>query len=248
MATGKTKRKATGNRRPFTAPGRTERKHNVPLGRLIGPFAREIQHPLAALIASSELLVEETEPHHPCVGFARVIHQSSERINSAVADLLALAMPLEPKLRRVNLTTLLNEQVQLIRPEAEKSGVHILTKFKSGVTHVSTDSEALHLALGKLIQFSLDSMPFGGKLRVALDALNRKSVPLARIKMSDTGARIPDELMPRVLEPFFTTEGRRSGMVLALARKIVECLGGSLEVRNNPDAGLTVEIRLTLCE
>ena len=236
---------ATGDALPERRAESPKGRQRARLNDLIAPFAREVQHPLAALIASSQILAEELGPHHPCVGFARVIHESSERINSALSDLLALMLPMEIHPRRVDLMALLNEQIQRLNSEAEKNGVRISTEFRTGALHVRTDPDALRLAIGKLFRFSLDAMPFGGVLRVVLDPPDGgRPDASARISISDTGPRISDGLLLKLFEPFSAMERGRPGIALALCRKIVESLGGTVVARNNPDVGLTIQICL----
>jgi signal transduction histidine kinase len=67
--------------------------------------------------------------------------------------------------------------------------------------------------------------------------------------ISDTGAGIPEDVLPKIFDPFFTTKGvgRGTGQGLALARAVVqEGHGGTLLVTSRPGSGSTFTIRLPI--
>ena len=67
-----------------------------------------------------------------------------------------------------------------------------------------------------------------------------------RVEVSDQGAGIPKELMPRVFEPFFTTKARGTGLGLAVVRRIVEDHRGEVQIHSEPGRGTTFAFRLPL--
>ena len=63
-----------------------------------------------------------------------------------------------------------------------------------------------------------------------------------RIEVRDRGVGIAPDDLPRVFEPFFTTKRAGSGLGLALARNVVEGLGGTISVQSQQNVGTTVRI------
>jgi signal transduction histidine kinase len=103
----------------------------------------------------------------------------------------------------------------------------------------------LEQALVEIISNALDAMPAGGELRLAATAhSNNGSQPTeVAIEVGDTGPGIPDQVMPSVCEPFFTTRQEGTGLGLAIAKRYVEQNGGRLEIVSRP-GGTTVRVRL----
>ncbi len=62
--------------------------------------------------------------------------------------------------------------------------------------------------------------------------------------MSDTGGGIPEQALPSVCEPFFTTRQEGTGLGLAIAKRYIEQNGGRLEIASRPGEGTTVRVRL----
>jgi signal transduction histidine kinase len=85
-------------------------------------------------------------------------------------------------------------------------------------------------------------MPTGGILSIGLKASKR----WLRVTISDTGPGIPLDVQRRIFEPFFTTKARGTGLGLAVARRVIEEHGGTIEVTSEPRKGTTFTIQLPL--
>ena len=211
---------------------------------LIEPAEKEIRNPLSALVAASDILVEELGQDHRCSGVARLIREETARIRDTLADMSALSSPLRLNPNVVNLTKVLRDLIERFRPAADRNGIRLVAQMPEGPLPVRGDAAALRRALGKIVQHAITAMPSGGRLAMTAGRAEPRSGSGARIAFADTGPSVPEALLPAVFDPFFVAPGRRPGMGLALSRRIVEHLGGSVSARNNADSGLTFEVRL----
>lgn len=103
---------------------------------------------------------------------------------------------------------------------------------------------ALCQALRALVHNALDAAPgLPTRLTVERDGV-------LRVAISDRGPGMPEEVLARAGEPFFTTKepGAGMGLGLFLARSVVERIGGSMEIRSHPGEGTVVELNLPLAE
>ena len=103
----------------------------------------------------------------------------------------------------------------------------------------------LEQTLLEVVSNALDAMPSGGTLRIsARGAANNGGQPAeVKIEIADTGPGIPDQVMPSVCEPFFTTRHDGTGLGLAIAKRYIEQNGGRLEILSRP-GGTTVRVWL----
>ena len=101
-------------------------------------------------------------------------------------------------------------------------------------------------ALLELVSNALDAMPKGGTAPASRGRAERRAAVRRRspIEVADTGGGIPDNVLPSVCEPFFTTREEGTGLGLAIAKRYVEQNGGRLEIASPPGAGTTVRVRL----
>jgi signal transduction histidine kinase len=87
-------------------------------------------------------------------------------------------------------------------------------------------------------------MPEGGRLRIGAAVNGNGAAPAeVAIEIADTGPGIPDQVLPSVCEPFFTTRQDGTGLGLAIAKRYVEQNGGRLDIVSRP-GGTTVRVRL----
>ena len=81
------------------------------------------------------------------------------------------------------------------------------------------------------------------KARVVTVRVSRVSLGIV-ISVSDDGTGIPEDVLPRVFEPHFSTRTSGSGLGLAISRRLVEGWGGTMRVTSHTGRGTTVEIML----
>lgn len=101
--------------------------------------------------------------------------------------------------------------------------------------------------LSNVIMNAVDAMPAGGQLEIYLKRTKRKAI----ITIKDSGIGIPKDQLKRVLEPFFTTKGNRSGsysygLGLAYSYQVMKKHGGSLQLDSRVGEGTTVQLRFPL--
>ena len=114
------------------------------------------------------------------------------------------------------------------------------------------DRNQLELALMNLIINARDAMPEGGEITVSIDAADSTTVgkPAIRIRVADRGPGIPEDILAKVTEPFFTTKetGKGTGLGLSMVAGFVHQSGGELNIRSIPGEGTTVDLILPATE
>jgi two-component system NtrC family sensor kinase len=110
------------------------------------------------------------------------------------------------------------------------------------VPPVRADFGQIRQALINLIINACDAMPQGGRLTVETAA--DEAAGVVEVRIGDTGCGIPADVLPRVLDPFFTTKDKGTGLGLSVVYGIVERHGGSLDIASQVGMGTTVTIRL----
>jgi signal transduction histidine kinase len=114
----------------------------------------------------------------------------------------------------------------------------------ASLPEVSVDPMQLEQALVEIVSNALDAMPDGGSLRIGASLAGNGTAPReVAIEVVDTGPGIPEQVLPSVCEPFFTTRQEGTGLGLAIAKRYVEQNGGMLEIVSRP-GGTTVRVRL----
>ncbi|HEY1064971.1 MAG TPA: ATP-binding protein, partial [Pirellulales bacterium] len=178
-----------------------------------------------------------------------IVDQEVERMGRLVGNLLQFSRAGRDQVSTVDVTQEVTNAVELVGHHLKKKNIVVDPKFSTDVPSIQADRQHLRQVFLNLFTNAADAMPEGGRLcpRTRLGVLpdNRAAVV---IEVADTGVGIPRELLPRVLDPFFTTkeEGKGTGLGLAICRRIVEQHQGVLEVESEVGTGTTVRITLPI--
>ncbi|HXV51353.1 MAG TPA: ATP-binding protein, partial [Nitrosopumilaceae archaeon] len=95
---------------------------------------------------------------------------------------------------------------------------------------VLCDSYKIQRLFINMIQNSIQAMEDGGSIIIEIFEQNND----IKIEIKDTGSGIPDDVLPQIFEPLFTTKRAGTGLGLSICKRIVEDHNGSITVKNNP--------------
>jgi signal transduction histidine kinase len=220
-----------------------QRERLSSLGRLSTVVAHEVRNPLMIIKACLPALRRHASPEVAEV--ASSIDEEVNRINHVVSDVLDFARPIRFSLAPADLIEICRDAAQAVQAEAGAVPVNVASSVPRA--EVMTDAERLRGVLVNVLsnaQHAVRARTNGeAPTPVRLDAA-RSSRNHWSIEVRDAGVGIPSADLTRIFEPFFTTRRTGSGLGLALARNIVEGLGGTISVDSQVDVGTTVRIEL----
>jgi two-component system NtrC family sensor kinase len=153
----------------------------------------------------------------------------------------------------IDLAETLPNLAEMLR-RALRGDIEIRTQAQDGPCRVRADQGELELALLNLGVNARDAMPDGGILSLSIRSAVLSGGPdvdglhgdFLVMELTDTGAGIPPEALPRVFDPFFTTKGVGKGTGLGLSQVygFAKQSGGTATIRSEPGHGTTVSIYL----
>ena len=137
-----------------------------------------------------------------------------------------------------DLGRLLRELCSLYR--GIRDGLEVRVELPKEEIRAMVDPVLIRQALVNLLDNAVWAVPGGGSIAIAAQVTNEDVV----IEVEDTGIGLPTEDTEMLVEPFFSTKGRGSGIGLALVHRIVSDHGGTLELRTLEEGGTRVRIVL----
>lgn len=205
------------------------------VARWADDLAHEIKNPLHAMVINLELVKRRagSGDREPLVDRVEVVEAELHRVHHLVESLLRLVRPWpDATVARVDgvFDDLL--PVLLARARVRKLGF----EHQPGRARVDMAPGRLALVLLNLVDNAIEATPEGGRITTACDD-GEDSV---RITIRDTGAGLPDGWDDRAFEPGVTHRPGRSGLGLAMARRLVQQAGGSLELAPAADGPGTI--------
>ena len=231
-----------------------DRERLAALGELSASIAHEVRNPLGVIFNALVSLRRLLRPEGNVGLLLKIIDEEADRLNAMVGDLLDYSRPLKPALQPVQLGPLVEGALSAARargPGAEAGapmpeGLEIDLHIPAELT-LRADSRLLRQALINLFLNSFQAMPKGGVLSVSAERMISLGMPLARVRVRDTGPGIAIEVRPRIFQPFFTTKATGTGLGLAVVKRIVEGHGGRIAVvdaDNGEESGANFELWL----
>lgn len=225
------------------AQGELIRKERLAtMGELAGSVAHGVRNPLSGIRASAQMARQQTDDPAVKETLTSIISES-DRLEQRVRALLDFSRPFQPTIAAVDVASILESVRRSIEPHAQRLGVEIEISVEPDSASAACDGNFLEEALLELAGNALRIMgEAGGHLRFS----SGESDDQIWIRVEDDGAGIPENVRSRVFDLFFTTRPDGTGMGLAVVKRIIDALGGTISVRSELGRGTTFEISLPL--
>ncbi len=205
------------------------------LGVVGAGIAHEIRNPLAAIRFNLDFLREDGEPREEL----DVITKNVERLDDLVRKLLRFARPQKPAFELQPLAPRVEAVLALIDKQAAASGVVITRDLDQEAPPVLMDGPQAEQVILNVVLNAIQSMPAGGTLRLATRVMTHRldRREYLELSVSDSGPGLTEEAARQIFDPFFTTRREGTGLGLAVAQRIMEDHGGTIEVGPAPPRG-----------
>ncbi len=214
------------------------------LGNMIAGVAHEIRNPLGIVRSTAELLGSQAGPEHrPLAG---VIVEESSRLNSIVTEFLDFARPQNPDLRPMQVTEVLERNLQYLAPVLLEAGVKLERKYARSLTEVMGDPEHLYRAFLNVLNNSVQAMDGREDKRIKVSAKNSNDSGRRGVLISfeDNGPGVDPKTQASLFDPFFTTRSEGTGLGLSIVSNIAASHKGRVEVGKSEMGGARIDFWL----
>jgi len=215
------------------------------LTTLAAGVAHEIKNPLGSMGIHLQL-IQKKITGKDCIEskdigqHLDVISEEVDRLNRIVVDFLFAVKPMDTRLEDGEVNRVIEELLDFVQPELDQAGVKIESSLSASLPLLRIDMRYIKQALLNLIKNAMAAMPNGGVLKVE----TRRTGDDVLVRISDTGTGIPDEIMDKIFEPYFTTKPFGTGLGLTIVFKIVKEHYGDISVSSRAGEGTTVTLAL----
>jgi signal transduction histidine kinase len=210
----------------------------------IAAASHELRTPLTSVQMGIHLLLEGTAGplEQRQQDILQVCREDTARLDRLMRELLDLSKiesgAVTPVLVQTRPSTLITGAIDPLRLQVEAGGVRVIVDAPPDLPNVAVDPSQVERVIGNLVTNAARATPAGGTITVTAA---RRGEEVA-VSVTDTGAGIPRDYLPRIFEPFVQVPhapAGGAGLGLAISRRIVEAHGGRLTVQSEPGHGST---------
>ena len=214
------------------------------LGKISAGVVHELNSPLSVIISASQMIMREE-------GIPEVVLEMISRINSEAQRLSHMTKGLlnfsshDDTIGNIDLNLTVEFILNFLNFEAAKRGVVILKQLDYTLPTISLDANILKQILLNIIMNALQAMEnSGGELLVKTASADNDNICFI---IADNGPGIPPESLSRIFDRYFTTKkpGEGTGLGLYVTRKLVESMGGEINVVSRTGEGTTFTVTLS---
>jgi PAS domain S-box-containing protein len=218
------------------------------MGELTASLAHEIKQPIGAAVTNAQACARFLDREEPDVLEAREaaleVVEDAGRAAQIIDRVRALYRKGSSQMDSVDVNELIGDMLLILRNEAHRHSVNIVTHVADGLPKVMADRVQLQQVLMNLMLNGIQAMEnTGGALTIK--AQLRQDVQV-QISVSDTGVGLPGDETDHIFDAFFTTKPEGSGMGLPISRSIIASHGGRVWASANSGKGATFHFTLPL--
>jgi two-component system NtrC family sensor kinase len=219
------------------------------MGELSAMVAHEINNPLSGILSyakvSSRYLNRgdiDSETLESVKKNLTFISTETKRCGNIVKNLLLFARKTSGDIKEEHLHTIIDNSIEVIDHSVKMKELALVKELDPENDVIQCDASGIQQILVALIINSIEAVPRGGKITIKTDYRTEKD--RIRIMVMDNGKGIPDDVLPHIFEPFFSTKVKSTGLGLSVVYGIVEQHAGVINVESKVDEGTTFTIVL----
>ena len=216
------------------------------VGKMSSSIAHELRNPLVPIGGFARIIHKKLEEGSPIKKYAEIIIKEIDRLERLLHDLLYYTKEVKPVMQPANLNEIINELIILYEDTFNERKIKVDARISPEIPLITLDPTQIKQSLMNLLYNAIQAMPDGGILTIESRMEEREGIHYASVYIHDTGCGIPDEVMKRIFDPFYTTKIHGLGLGLTLTKNIIELHGGEIEVKSEGGKGTTFKISLPI--
>ncbi len=206
--------------------------------------AHELNNPLSVISGRAQLLAKsENDPDRKRI--LEQIQQNAGELSGIIDDLMSYANPQQPRPTETAVRRIINDAVDLTKQKKQTNQLDVKIDIAADMPAAFVDSAQISCAISNIICNGLEAYQSGSGA-IAIEVSADKTNHTVNIQVIDSGRGMDEQTLVRATQPFFSARpaGRKRGMGLAHAQRLIEINHGTLTLASQPDKGTTVTVTL----
>jgi len=207
------------------------------VGEVSTSIAHSLKNPLAAIRAMAQAEFESGNPGENLQDIVTMV----DRLTCHMNQILDFCRTGEEIRSAVDPNRTIEDAVGMLRTRADERRVAVVPRLASDLPRVTANPERFERAILSVIENALEACEPGEQVEIVTE---REGASGIRIEVKDEGPGIPEEVLARMFEPFFSTKASGTGLGTTIARTVVESLAGTVDVNCGLEGGTCFVMRI----
>ena len=219
-----------------------KKERHAMFGRIAIGLVHDLSHPIQNVGNSSKLMLQMWDDPQYREVFRRTLERELSLVRRVLDDLRNIAKPTPVERFPIDINKCVADLVDSMMTTAENAGVAMTTELTADSIYIEGDLFALNRIYRNLISNAVQATPPRG--RILVRTLTQQGHAI--VEVADTGCGIPADRLETIFDDYVTTKRRGLGLGLAISKKVVEQLGGTIAVTSQVGVGSTFTVRFPL--
>ncbi len=211
------------------------------LGEMAANIAHEINNPVNGIINYAQILADQSKPGSQEMDICKRIIKESDRMAGIVRSLLSFAREGDNEKYAVSIQEIIADSLALTEAHLKKDGIELSVNVPSDLPHILANPQQIHQVFLNILsnaRYALNqkypSADEGKILEVMTREVTLDGKSYVRITFYDNGIGIPDDMIDKVMNPFFTTKPHNvgTGLGLSISYGIIKSHAGNLKLES----------------
>jgi PAS domain S-box-containing protein len=217
------------------------------IGETAAMIGHDLRNPLQALYCMIYLARERYSPRskslpegqHSLEDILDDMEDSADYMNKIVSDIQDYAKTMNLNLIETDVSFFIREILSTI---SIPDDVRVFIQIDGKPLKLNIDPEKMKRVIINLVTNSINAMPQGGRIFISV----RRVGNLARLSVKDTGVGIPEEILPKLFQPLFTTRSKGVGLGLSVCKRMIDTMKGNIAINSKVGEGTEVIVEIPM--
>ncbi|KZE64229.1 hypothetical protein AWM68_14110 [Fictibacillus phosphorivorans] len=211
------------------------------VGELAAGLAHEIRNPLTSIKGFAQLFQSQNttdEKHH----FLGIMLRETDRINFIISQLMILARPHMILKHDHDLKAIIKRSLKYMEDETDFHTTSLELNLPDHPILFKCEENLMTQLFLNILKNSIEATPSWGNISVQLEKIEET----IHVAIQDDGPGIPDHLLSKLGQPFYTTKEGNPGLGLLICYQIVENHGGKMQIQSKEGSGTSVSLQFPI--